>query len=57
MLDKWLAEKDQTLLAAILEVDVEVVLLDTLAMRAKLVLDLLHEFALSRYLRRLNQHV
>ena len=51
MLDEWLAEEDEALLAAILKVDVEVVLFDALAVRPKLFLDFLHKFALTRYLR------
>ena len=50
MLDEWLTEENETLLTAILKIDVKVVLLDAQAMWSKLVLDFLHKSALTRYL-------
>ena len=47
-LDERLAEEYQALLAAVFEVNVEVVLFDRLAVRSKLVLNLLYEAPLSR---------
>ena len=57
MLDEWLAEENETLLTAILKIDVKVVLLDAQAMRSKLVLDFLHKSALTRYLRRFDEDI
>lgn len=51
VLNKWFAKEDQTLLATVLEVDVEVVLLDALTVRSKLILDFLYELPLACYLR------
>ena len=51
ILDKGLVEEYQPLLATVLKVDVEVVLLDGLAVRSKLVLNLLYQSALLRDLR------
>ena len=50
VLDEGLAKEHESLLAAVLEVDIEVVLADTLSVRSKLILDLLHEFALAGHL-------
>ena len=50
VLDEGLAKEHESLLAAVLEVDVEVVLADALRVGPKLVLDLLHEFALAGHL-------
>ena len=57
MLDEWLTEENETLLTAILKIDVKVVLLDAQAMRSKLVLDFLHKSALTRYLRRFDEDI
>ena len=57
ILHERLTEENEALLAAVLEVNVEVVLLDALAVRSKLLLDLLHQLALPRDLRRLNHHI
>ena len=51
ILDKGLVEEYQPLLATVLKVDVEVVLLDGLAVRSKFVLNLLYQSALLRDLR------
>ena len=51
ILDKRLVEEYQPLLATVLKVDVEVVLLDGLAVLSKLVLNLLYQSALLRDLR------
>ena len=50
VLHEGLAKEHESLLAAVLEVDVEVVLADALRVGPKLVLDLLHEFALAGHL-------
>ena len=51
ILHEGVAKEYESLLAAVLEVDVEVVLADALRVRPKLVLDFLHEFALAGHLR------
>ena len=51
ILDKGFVEEYQPLLATIFKVDVEVVLLDGLAVRSKLILNLLYQSALLRDLR------
>ena len=56
-LDERLAEEYQALLAAVFEVNVEVVLSDALCVGPKLVEDFLHEFALAGHLRGLNEDV
>ena len=48
VLDERLAEEYEALLAAVLEVDVEVVLLDALAVRAKFILDFRDELSFPR---------
>ena len=50
VLHERLAKEYESLLAAVLEVDVEVVLADALRVGSKLVLDFLHEFALAGHL-------
>ena len=57
ILHQRLTEENEALLAAVLEVNVEVVLLHALAVRSKLLLDFLHQLALSRDLGRLNHHI
>ena len=57
VLHEWFAEENQPLLATVLEVNVEVVLLDAVAVRSKLVLDFLHKLPLSCYLGRLYENV
>ena len=51
VLHEGLAEEYESLLAAVLEVNVEVVLADALRVGSKLVLDFLYEFALACHLR------
>ena len=50
VLHEGLAEEYESLLAAVLEIDVEVVLADALRVGSKLVLDFLHELTLSGHL-------
>ena len=51
VLHERLTKEYEPLLAAVLEVNVEVVLADALRVGPKLVLDFLHEFALAGHLR------
>ena len=50
VLHEGLAEEYESLLAAVLEVDVKVVLADALCVGSKLVLDFLHKFTLAGHL-------
>ena len=57
VLHEGLAKEHESLLAAVFEVNVEVVLSDALCVGPKLVEDFFHEFALAGHLRGLNEDV